>query len=309
MLLGTTFSPHHLQNLDLSVESTFSDLLSLKLDLIRLGCYWNETELEPGVYDFSQLESLLELCEEHHQKVILTLGMKSPRWPEYYFPEWLEAKDPHHQKTQDACLAFLVASIDGLNRFTCITHFQVENEPLDPSGPSNAVIPIEFLIKEIELVKELTKQPVVINFWGNAFSLRGVYKLVMPYLDILGLDLYYAQFVKKIFGRSLYTGPLDSDPRLKRISNTLNKPIWITELQAEPWEQATIAYDHPNPKSISPEKIIENFNRAKLLSPEVILLWGYEYWYYRKEVFGDLRFWETVCELKSKNSSLFNQDS
>ena len=100
--------------------------------------------------------------------------------------------------------------------------------------------------------------------------------------DIIGLDLYYKQFVTQIFGKNIYKGPSQSDSALRKLINSSTKPVWITELQAEPWEKDERGYLSKSPGSISPKQLQQNIERAKKLPVQEILLWGFEYWLWRK---------------------------
>ena len=83
-----------------------------------------------------------------------------------------------------------------------------------------------------------------------------------------------------------YTGIHQPKNKLINALKESSKPIWITELQAEPWEKNEKGYFSKNPQSISPEKLIKNINDAKQLPVKEILLWGFEYWLW-KEKNGD----------------------
>ena len=92
MKLGASFSHVHLRSLGLNPLRAIEGFKTLNLPWIRLGCYWNEIEKQKGKYDFGNIEPLIEFCEKNNINVVLTIGMKASRWPEYYLPDWLEKK-------------------------------------------------------------------------------------------------------------------------------------------------------------------------------------------------------------------------
>jgi hypothetical protein len=77
------------------------------------------------------------------------------------------------------------------------------------------------------------------------------------------------------------------------------KPFWITELQAEPWEESQTQFLSEAPKSMNVSLLRSNINRAKKLHPDAIILWGYEYWLWKK-LHGDDRLWNCVKALKKE---------
>jgi len=289
-LLGTTYSSPHAEYLGLS-QRAFDDLLDLHFNYIRIGTYWDRIEKKEGVYDFSEVKKLIEKSESAHQKVILTVGMKGPRWPEFHIPLWVKRKS--EEELTIATMQYLEKSIKEFKNYSCISHWQVENEPLGPSGPHNRKISLDVLKQEVELVQSLDNRPVISTIWGNELSSRGFLPKISKISDIIGIDLYYDQFIKNPFKRHSYSPPKDSQEKLKKIFSTLEKPIWITELQAEPWEASMNVYKSNNPPSMNAEKLLRNYKYALELNPEAILFWGYEYWYYKK-MSGDMRMWETI---------------
>lgn len=293
ILLGTTYSTIQANNLHLP-QSAFDELLDLKFNLIRIGTYWSSIQKNKDEYDFTEIKHLLNLCEERGQKIVLTVGMKGPRWPEFYIPKWLENESD--ETVQFSFLKYLGNLINELKSYSSIQYWQVENEPLDPSGPENKIIPHTFLQKEVQLVKQLDNRLIVTTVWGNDLSKRNLLTKLTEASDIIGIDLYYKQFLTKVYNKSLYRGPADSDRKIKQLLSTYKNPIWIMELQAEPWEQSSAAYKSDNPKSMNSKLLQKNYNRVLELQPEAIFLWGYEYWYYKKKQ-GNFEMWNGVRDL------------
>ncbi|MFZ5438057.1 MAG: endo-1,4-beta-xylanase [Patescibacteria group bacterium] len=295
--IGITFSHRHLEYLKLDVEPALAKALTLNFSHLRLGCYWSEIEPAKNNYNFSKINQLLEKCEVANQPVILTIGVKAPRWPEFYWPEHIKEKNFTHLVTQQKIINFLEKIVEKLKKYQCITYWQVENEPLDPSGPSNLVIPLSFLKKEIELVKNLDHRKVLINFWGNDLLTRKLIYKIEDQADLIGLDLYPKQFVKKILGKNIYKNYFGFHQPKNKLLNTLkniNQKIIITELQAEPWEDNEQEYLSKNPASISPTKLEQNILAALELPIEEILLWGFEYWWWQKKQNNNSDYFKVV---------------
>src|SRR5438093_2781471 len=92
--LGYTYSPRQADYLGMPRRDTLEAALTLDVSLVRLGAYWDELEPQPGRYDFDSLDWEMDQAAAHGQGVVLTVGMKAPRWPEYFLPAWLEARVP-----------------------------------------------------------------------------------------------------------------------------------------------------------------------------------------------------------------------
>lgn len=295
MILGTTYSHREISYLQLDHKDAFQELLDLQFDIIRLGCYWDEIQPQKNTWDFSRIKEQLDQCEKAQQNVLLTLGMKAPRWPEYYIPSWLEGRDVSSLFPEVS--EFLTRCIEELKKYTCITHWQVENEPLGPSGPNNFSIPIDLLEREVKLVKSIDPRPLVLNAWMDYIEKDHLVATLTPFADIIGFDIYY----KTPKNRFFYTGPKSSQTYFASAIKQSSKPVWIVELQAEPWETSQEKKFSKNPRSISTSILKDNYEKALTLSPQAILFWGYEYWYLRKTQ-GDTRYLEYIRSLLLKNT-------
>lgn len=292
-LFGITFSPPHLRYLDIPPLSALETALAYHFSHIRLGAYWNEIEKEKGTYDFTELNTILTKCEAAKQNVVITVGVKAPRWPEYYYPSHIKVKDTKDGETQSAILQFIKKTVNELRQYSCITHWQLENEPLDPSGPLDMAIPEVFLRKEVVMLKNADSRPVIVTLWGNDLKKRKLFPIVEKFADLVGIDLYYRQYQGERFGRSVYRGPDHADSYLSHLIASTKKPVWITELQAEPWEKNNETYLTDSPKSMSPLILAEHIKRAHVLPVKEILLWGFEYWVYRAQK-GDMSYLKTL---------------
>ncbi len=285
MQLGATFSQHELTYLKLDIKKAAKEFSSLTFDWVRLACYWNETELKEGIFNFNELDSLVNFFEKTGTKIILTLGMKAPRWPEYYIPDWL-IKDLNLTKNSeinlknkpllDKTLLFLEKVVNHYKNSKFIKIWQIENEPLDPSGENGWKLSKNFLKEEIDLTRKLdSSRKILINVWANELTKRGVYKDALDLSDIIGFDIYPNCPIKIS----------DSKEKIHGVVNEIKnkgKEFWITELQAEPWE-----------KPFNSKDIIDNFNLSSELEPEILLFWGFEHWLWKK-LQGDEEYWQTA---------------
>lgn len=300
MLLGTTYSHRFAKSLHLDPIKSFNEIIALHFDVIRLGCYWDEIQTSQNSYTYSSIRGLLDICEKNNQKVVMTLGMKAPRWPEFYIPSCLKTNSP--KEASSHVLNYLEKTVKELKNYSCIQYWQVENEPLNPVWPDQRCIRFDDLQQEVSLIRRLdSKRKIIINLWGNETSLTKTFAQAEKIADIVGLDIYYKQHVRHIFGLDLYNSPKLSDTSIKKLITDSPKPVWITELQAEPWEKHTEAYQADITKSMSPALFEDNFKKAVALNPEAILFWGSEYWLWKKAK-GDTRYIDVAKTLLRKKT-------
>jgi hypothetical protein len=328
--VGVTFSPRQAEYLGMPWKDTFSAVLGLSPTVVRLGAYWDEIERQPGVYDFSTLDWQLERLPAASYRVVLTVGMKAPRWPEYYLPAWLVREttvgprgtisdDP---AVREATLRFVEAVVRRYQDHPSIAYWQVENEPLDPAGPRQWRIGAGFLADEVALVRSLDhrERPVILSMfvdtppplaglppWRSRDEGRA--RVLLDLADVLGLDLYPSRGIR-IFGRDLYldwSGWAWERPAmtLRQLALDQDKDAWVMEAQAEPWEPARLVYlDGTESRSVGPATAAETFGRLSSGGFGTILLWGAEHWYMRQERHDDPSWLDTLRPLFHSNDQL-----
>ncbi len=317
--IGTTYSPRQSQYLSLDEQQTYLSILESGFDLIRLGTYWNAIETQPDVFDFSIIDWQLQEAKTNHIPVVLTVGMKAPRWPEYFIPDWV-IKEAHLGFGADVAtqtflriraLRFISTVVRRYADEEIIRYWQVENEPLDRSGPRFWWISDTFLRQEVELVRRLDghHRPIVLTaatfpnrllrFLARLLGPRAPIPRVLPLCDILGINVYpiigqrflrlHLYFWSGAKRRADYFGGL------RALIEAAGKTPWITELQAEPWEPGTLVYTaHPHPPSRTPEATQGSFQEFRSLGFKTIFLWGAEYWHYRMIRYQERRWWEML---------------
>jgi hypothetical protein len=316
--VGVTFSPREATYRNLPWQEAFNATLDAAPALVRIGVYWNEVEPTPGSYDFSTVDWLLDQASARGQRVLLTVGMKAPRWPEYYFPEWLANRvtiadrgvasgDP---QVRAATRALLTASVEHLRDRPLIAAWQVENEPLDAAGPHAWRIDAAFLAEEVALVRSLDaarQRPIVVNtfvdtqpgvllpaarsaIWGRA-------QAALATADILGLDVYPSRTIR-VFGSELtvrwpawiWSGLL---AQLHELASARGKDAWIVEVQAEPWTSAGGRLPPPAwPGAVvAPSSVEPVVGRLEAAGYRTILLWGVEHWEAQRSHGQDSSWW------------------
>lgn len=321
--IGVTYSyPHALWLSDgdsAQAKAMLEQTAQAGIKHFRLEAYWNWIQKDSSdQLDFNDLEWQLEIMEKYGaETVVLCLGRKVPRWPEYHVPEW--AKELSEGEFKHRLMDYIIGVVDHYANDPRITHFQVENEPLFGFGEGDEFWQKRFKNQKLFLLEEiclvhwhdaLLNRPVIVTDPGDF----GNYNDAARNANILGLSYYgivhnslgyfpsrwlYNPFFRFFIGNFL-RGPKFEAKMISRFIG--NKPVWLIELQAEPWGPTDNRSLSPAEaaKSMNPEllkKNLEAVKKAGFKGP--IFLWGIEWMAWMKDN-GHPEIWETVKSLMRK---------
>ena len=303
--VGFSFSPRTAEWLGESPQPALAELLSrLNPDLVRLPIYWDAVEPSRGVFDFSSTDRLLDVMRRYNTthrarpaRVVLEIGMRNMGYPELYVPNWL----PEYQAIQELAtnpeyVQYLDLSVTRYRRDPMLNSWQLENEPLD-NVPTNAGthvdIPGEVLQDEKDALVGLDHlHPVVITTYNSA-TLDLDMKALSPYNptdppdgpqpaghplqalqlgDALGMDLYVVTSKTSLEDA---TARVRTDWKKAALTywatqaHSVNKPLWITEMQGAPW---------PGETNFTPDDLLYSARLYRGSAASVVLLWGVESW-------------------------------
>jgi hypothetical protein len=294
-----SFSQTFARDLELDWKEVYIAMLDeLNPQKIRLAAYWTEIEKTAGVYDFSELDWMIGEATKRNVKMILAFGIKSPRWPECYIPEfYLEDKGAR----ENALLAYEKVLVERYMDNENIIIWQVENEPFLPFGHCiEGAIDANLVDEELEQVRKIDpKRKVMVtdsgelSFWVQAAARS----------DIFGTTLYRI-IHKEPFGYVKY--PLG--PSFFRIKGWLvrtfvdQENIIISELQAEPWGPdwigaMTVEEQYKSMNSSKFEEIIIYAQQTKFSES---YLWGVEWWYWLKTKKQEFAMWDMANKVITK---------
>ena len=288
VLWGANFSHAHAKELGLNWQETYLALLDdLKVKRLKVITQWNLLEPEKDRFDFEAIDWQIKEAEERGVKVFLTLGMKTPRFPECHLPDW--AVNLSEKDREEAVLELLRASVEHFKDSPAIWAWQVENEPLFPFGECPEISK-DFWRKEIDLVKTLDPtRPIIatdsgeLSLWFNAARLG----------DIVGVTLYRKIWFKELGTYASYPlPPIFYGRKAQLVKTIFGKEVINVELQAEPWGP-TLLYDSPpeeQVKTMNPERFKETVNYAKKTGLGEFYFWGAEWWYSLK-LKGEEEIW------------------
>jgi len=312
--LGTTFSQLQCSYLGINYQEAFEQVCSMGFNIIRLCSYWNEVEPVKNQFDFQVIDWLLNQSQKYSIEVVLTVGMKSPRWPEYHFPNWLRDRYDTSKTNQpldanpaiaDYTLRFIQAVIDHTKYAPNLKYWQIENEPLTQLEiTAGRFLSYEFLRQEVELTRKLAlpRQKILLT---NAIHLPSAelqqddqaFAQSLTLADAVGMNVY----TKVAINSQAYLQPLplywQKLSQWHRKLTEAGKESWISEAQAEPWEyQKLIATEQAQYPSASPQQSTDLTVTLAQIGYETVMLWGCEYWCWHKQQ-GHNEWWTAMNQL------------
>jgi hypothetical protein len=304
-LVGFSYSPLTSQALNRAPAQDLATLLdATDPDLVRLPIYWELVEPTPESLDFSSVDELLAVVEEHDQvtsrptRVVLTIGARNFLYPELHEPAWAAPREQPHLndlQSQAAYRAYFDGSLMRYRSSPLLYAWQVENEPLDYVGNAitgDDLINVAQLSWEVDEVHQLDPGRTVVlttfDGWNSTIDVVQTYAppllaLVGAYPsghpgemlaagDALGLDLYIEK----------PSTPLDfTSPDLRSVwkqqaldfwagqAQGQGKQLWVAEMQAQPWEKSS---------GFAPANLVASAAAYRQEPLNVVLLWGVETW-------------------------------
>jgi len=289
-LYGVSFSSKQCRNFKIDPGNTLQWLISdAGFRRFRLMSYWDEHEKTPGVYDFSTLDAQIERVAKANGVITLCLGARQPQWPENHWPEW--AWQASKTERTAALLSYIQTVVERYKNQPAVISYQLENEALLEAFGERPEVDRQRLVEEFKLVKQLDpSRPVIMTTstsWGTPVR--------PPIPDIVGISFYQTVYRDDMYHRSFHV-PFIDQLRKCIIRLTIRKPMFVHELQLEPWGPTAIwkmpvqEQDH----SMDIEQITRNVMLAKKIHAEPIDLWGGEWWYWRLQHHKDPSIWQAV---------------
>jgi hypothetical protein len=304
-LVGFSYSPLVSQWANRDPASDLGALLdATNPDLVRLPVYWDSVEPEPDVLDFSSVDELLAVVQEHNQvasrptRVVLTIGARNFLYPELHEPAWAAPRTQPQLGVLQSAAAYRAYFDGSLMRYRSsplLYAWQVENEPLDFIGnvsTGDDEITIGQLSWEIAEAHKLDpgRKVVTTSFdgWNVTVDMLQLYATPVLWMlggypgghpgamlaagDALGLDLY-------VDGPSTPLRITDPDLRSEWKQQALDfwagqakaqgKDLWLAEVQAQPWR---------NGGGFTPANLLASAVDYRQEPVQVVLLWGVETW-------------------------------
>jgi len=253
-------------------------------------------------------------------KVVISLGAKTPYFPEFHLPDeiltnikFAQSIDENHIIAQDL-LTINRKVVKQLSGYANISHWQIENEPLIGNANRITVEPA-LIAKEVEIIRETDpeKRLIILNHAGVGFY-DARWKELLALLneqDVFAMNAFFKTrgtdlFNGKIAGVEFhikwpgnFTWPVQSwpifSPNFSSVKQDVEKQgndFWILEMQAEPYVTSVDAAGKNN-LTYTANDLQEADNYLKSHNIKSIGLWGAEFWKFREKN-GDNSWINTV---------------
>lgn len=295
---GVAFSRIFSEEIGLDWQQNYLAIVNdLQPEYLRLPVYWQDIEQEPGKFNFSYYDWMISEAQRKNIKLVLVIGRKTPRWPECNLPDWVNKKDLESQK---APIIRMITEV--VNRYKDTPNlyaWQVENEPFLNFGEC-PLMGGDFLDREIAKVRELDPgHPIMVTDSGELSYWTQAAKRA----DVFGTTMYLIVHSQK-WGYIEYHLPPIFFWLKANIVHFLypNKPIIVSELQAEPWGP-NLLYDisvEEQMKTMNYPQFVKCINYAQQVGFPDIYLWGAEWWYWMKIHENRPEYWDYVKQLLNR---------
>ena len=301
--LGVSFIPDYATYLGLDPQATMDALLNdLHVREFRLTSYWKDVEPTQGVYDFSQLDWQFAKAEAAHAHVILTVGLRQPRWPECHPPDWLDTTKPA-STWQPQLERYMTAVINRYKHSPALESYQLENEYFLVGFGDCTDMSRNRLVREYNLVKQLDPaHPIIVGRSNNGIGTP----IGQPTPDEFSISVYQRVWDATVTHRYLqYPFPSWYYAFLAGVQKvTKGKDMVLGELQAEPWppkgQDLLTSSLAEQSKSFNAKRLQATVDFGESTGMRTINLWGAEYWYYRMVTLHDPSVWNTARQIFSE---------
>lgn len=295
---GVSFSTEYAQELGNDWHANYLALLNdLGFKKLRLMSYWDQIEPASGSYDFTDLDWQVQQAAAHHATVSLAIGFRQPRWPECHQPSWAAQMTVNSPRWDSALYAYMTQVINHYKNNPTVTSYQLENEAVNTlfGGDCGGNAPRSRLIYEFNMVKRLDPARPVYMSLSDEHGLP----FGQPVPDGYGFSIYRVVYSTTFPIHFYATYPItDWYHRLRifAVEHMHHKPVFIHELQLEPWgtaptEDLTVAQQD---RSMSTAQMQKSLVFARKTGIQTQYLWGGEWWYWRLTHFQDPGPWNVV---------------
>ena len=274
---------------------------------VRLSVEWSQVEPADGQFDYTLIDALLETAARDGADVLLSVGMKGQRHPEYYIPGWLLGQirlDDGSDIAKDTLLrsrtlAMVSAVVAHVAASPALEGWLAENEPYHASPRAHDWrLGRDFVREEVAAIHaaDPLRRPVAINH-AERLTFDRRWRWALQDGDAVATSIYPFRN-EELLGHAFVIDILNIGPLMPNYAaradetHDRGKPYWITELQAEPWanpDVRLVSPDHPA-DDLTPAHFRRNVDYARRSGADRVYLWGAEWWLMQREKYGD-RSW------------------
>ena len=287
---GVSFSLKYAREMGIDPQACLKlALKDLGVKRLRLMSYWDIHEPQSGRYDFTDLDWQFKLAKNYGARVSLALGLRQPRWPESHWPDWVDQTNTTTWVPQLS--RFINAVVNRYKDHPSLSSWQLENEALLKTFGQNGNFDRIRLIDEYKLVKQLDPRNPVIMTTSDSWGLP----IRKPRPDIYGISLYRRFYDRGKYRRS-HRPAFFYKMRAAFIQASTSKPVFIHELQAEPWgPKATVDMSLTDQqKTMTADYFVQTIRFAVSTGLSPTYLWGLEWWYWLLIKHHDESLWRAA---------------
>lgn len=298
-VIGVSFSQVQAERYGVNWKANYTALLDdLSVKHLRLAAYWDRIEPGPDRYDFSETDWMLEEAAKRGAKVKLVIGQKLIRYPECFYPGWLDRNNPDEVETRANKMLRVV--VERYKDSTAIESWQLENEFLlhtfgecPASNLTNAK-----LAHELKTVQSIdTTHPIILT-QSNQYG----FPALGPNTDYYGFSMY-----RKVWNNvsGYFTYPQRGVFNWWKAAVTESyRPTTVTihELQGEAWGpkgNEHLSWDEAQ-VSMNPDQLADNVAYARETHIKQFDLWGSEWWYWLKNTQNHPEMWDAARQYYGK---------
>ena len=298
-VIGVSFSPAQAERYGNDWKENYIAVLDeLEFRHLRIPAYWDRIEPSKGVYDFSDTDWMITEAKKRNAKVTLVVGQKSIRYPECFYPSWLDTSNTKEVSENAVLMVENVAKRYKDN--PTVEAWQLENEFLLKTFGNcpSKILTHQQLQKELKALEGVDTTRKIVLTQSDQFG----FPAIGPFGNVFGFSMYRLTWDKRI---GYFRYPQSGEYfwwKAAIISPLFNQSIKVHELQAEAWGPVgneNLEYNE-SLKTMNPEQFMDNINYAKQTRIKNIDLWGAEWWWHLKKS-GHDEMWQTVKNLEKSS--------
>jgi hypothetical protein len=297
---GVSFSIPYAQELGNDWQANYQALLKdLGFKHLRIMSYWEAIEPQQGQYDFKDLDWQFDQANKYGAKISLAVGLRQPRWPECHEPDWAAQMKVESPEWRSGLYAYMQAVVDRYKNNPALESYQLENEAANGwfGYCRGGVAPKSRLNEEFVFMKSWDpKHPT----WMSLGDEHGL-PLGTPVPDAYGFSIYRIVYSTNTPIHFYATYPITvwyHRFRAAIISKIHHRPVYVHELQLEPWgSKATIEMSIAEQnRSMSVSQMHKSILFARKTGIKDEYMWGGEWWYWRMTSLHDPGPWNAIKE-------------
>ena len=297
-VIGASFSQKQAERYGVDWRANYTALLKeLDFKHLRIAAYWDRIEPQRDQFDFSELDWMVSQARTHNARLTIVVGQKNIRYPECYYPSWLETGNK--QLTAERARTMVEQVVNRYKDESAIEAWQVENEFLLHSfGECPAQnLTRQQLKDEIAIVRKADPDKPIVLTQSDQFG----FPVFGPFADYFGFSMYRWSY-REGFGYFRYPQPgLYNWWKAAWVEALTGQRVKIHELQAEAWGKTGNEYLPLSEqyKTMNPAQLRGNVDYARDTQIRRIDLWGAEWWYWLKTAKDQPAMWNEVKALLS----------